>query len=107
MAVNYITSKLKKDKFRPLLDDIEKYAGMRARSENSLVGGCVFFTHACITHKTNDGRTMFEIIGEMFGKPKHEMVLMFLNTFYEFMRSSSMAEYKKSHRKAMNNHNKN
>ena len=105
MVVDYITSKLKRDKFKPLLEDIEKYASMRARSENSLVGGCVFFTHACITHKGEDGKTMFEIMSEMFGKSQHEMVLMFLNTYYEFMRAGSMAEYKKSHRKAMNHHN--
>ena len=105
MAVDYITSKLKKDKFKPLLEDIEKYAGMRARSNNNLVGGCIFFAHACVTHKTKEGKTMFEIMGEMSGKNQHEMVLMFMNTYYEFMRSGSIAEYRKNHRKAMNNHN--
>jgi len=105
MVVDYITSKLKKDKFKPLLEDIEKYAGMRSRSENSLIGGCVFFTHACVTHKLKDGRTMFEFLSEHFGKAPHEMVLMFMSTYYEFMRSGSMAEYKKNHKKAMNSYN--
>ena len=98
MGVNYITAKLRKDKFESLLKDIENKAGVKARSCNSIVGGCVFFAHAFINHNLPEGMTPFEMFTKIFGKSQHEAILMFMNAYYQFLSSESMNAFEKLHR---------
>jgi hypothetical protein len=105
MAIKYITAKLRHDKFSHLMGQIEATAGIKARSANTLVGGCVFFVHAMITHKMKNGKTPFECFLKEVGKGKHEAALMFMNTYYEYVNSKGMPDFSRMHRKGMNNHN--
>jgi hypothetical protein len=82
-----ITVKLNAKKFRPLLEKLESFAGKGITECNSdLVGKALFFCYYSIYDKKPDcnDKTTFQIISEMTGMEKPEMLLNFLQAYSEF-----------------------
>jgi len=95
----YITAKLRKDKFKPIIEELEKKAGVKARSDNNVVGACVFFTHACITHPVGkQDETLFDVFSKLYKMNPSEIVLKFMNAYYQFLRSESLDDFMKLHK---------
>jgi len=93
MTVNYVTAKLRKDKFRPLLDAIENVAGMKAKSENNLIGGCVFFTYLFMMAPMKEGKTMYQQMNKILKRTEPEAILGFMSQYYEFLKAKDPIDF--------------
>ena len=93
MPVNYLTAKLRRDKFKPLLEAIENVAGMRAKSENNLIGGCVFFTYIYMRVPVKDGLTMYQLINKSMKQSSEKAVLSFMDQFYRFLSAKDPIQF--------------
>ena len=83
--VDYITAKLRKDKFEKLLKGIQDHATIASHSKNRMIGACVFFTHFYLTHAINDGKTLFQLNNEMLKKKPEETMICLMRKYYEFL----------------------
>ncbi len=87
--VAYITAKLRRDKFDPLLKDLLEKVSMTAGSKNRLIGACVFFTHFYMTQPIKNGKSFFQINNELLNKKPDETVLCLMRKYYEFLGDST------------------
>lgn len=87
IMTDQITVKLNEEKFRPLIEGIDKFTGPgMVKSDSDLVAKCVFFTH-CFMYEPKDecgGKTLWDCYADRHGVEKADMVLGFLKAYSEF-----------------------
>lgn len=82
-----ITIKLNEERFRPLVEKLNEFAGTGlAASDSELVGRCLFYCYFSIFSKTSDAGTKsgFEKLQEVAGIDSSEMILRFLQDYSKF-----------------------
>ncbi len=82
-----ITIKLNYKLFRPLMDKLVMFGGNGiTESDSDLVGKALFFTHFFVHHRFPErgNKTDYEMLSEMVGKEKSEMLLTFLGEYHKF-----------------------
>jgi hypothetical protein len=88
-----ITIKLNYNQFRPLLDELTKFAGKGITdSDSDNAGKALFYSYRSIMKKHPDlGKSTFDVITETRKMTKPEALLEFLNDYQRFKKSGLAA----------------
>jgi hypothetical protein len=81
-----ITLKLNYNQFRPLLDELAKFAGKgMSDSDSDLAAKALFYAYRSFTKKHPElGKTTFDITTEARNISRSEALLEFLNDYHRF-----------------------
>jgi hypothetical protein len=82
-----ITVKLNAKRFRPLMKELESFAGDGLiECPSDLVGKALFYCYYSIYHKRDDrdGKSVVEFVSEKSGEQKSELILNFLKEYHTF-----------------------